>query len=73
MCCVRSVPLIWDLVCRSHTHTAAETDAASPYLFALMLLVMALAQAGLYLWKKKHARSFNNVTLVGLWIIPFGW
>ncbi|EIE27720.1 hypothetical protein COCSUDRAFT_6996, partial [Coccomyxa subellipsoidea C-169] len=29
-----------------------------------------LAQSGLFWWKKKHKRSYELVTLLGLWIVP---
>jgi len=38
-------------------------------LFYLFFLIFS--QIGLFLWKKKHYRSFQNVTLLGMWIIPF--
>jgi len=42
-------------------------------LFVILLVILALSQIGLFFWKKKHYRSFQNVTLFGLWIIPFGF
>ncbi|KAL4856201.1 RING finger protein 121 [Chlorella vulgaris] len=38
--------------------------------FYLVLFVMFGAQAGLVSWRKKHRRSYDLATLVGLWLIP---
>lgn len=38
-------------------------------LYGLMLLMVG-AQAGLFYWKKRHKRSYELVTLVGLWVMP---
>lgn len=42
-------------------------------LLGLLFLVLIAAQIGLYLWKKYRYQSFQNVTLLGLWLIPFGF
>jgi len=57
----------------SHTHTLEDTQKNSGYIFGVMLGVMVGAQTGIYIWKTKHPSSFHNVTLLGLWIIPFIW
>ncbi|CAL8463670.1 g3204 [Coccomyxa elongata] len=38
--------------------------------FYTIILTMILAQSGLFWWKKKHKRSYELVTLLGLWIVP---
>ncbi|KAK9917064.1 hypothetical protein WJX75_000479 [Coccomyxa subellipsoidea] len=38
--------------------------------FYLIILTMILAQSGLFWWKKNHKRSYELVTLLGLWIVP---
>ena len=38
--------------------------------FYLVLFSMFFAQMGLFLWRKKHKRSYELVTLLGLWLIP---
>ncbi|KAK9815596.1 hypothetical protein WJX72_006534 [[Myrmecia] bisecta] len=35
------------------------------------MLTMIGAQSGLFWWKKKHKRSYELVTLLGLWLVPF--
>jgi len=57
----------------NHDHTQKDLDQDSSFIFFVLLVVMILAQAGLYYWKKNHVRSFQNVTLFGLWIIPIIW
>jgi len=39
-------------------------------LLILMFAFLILSQAFLYWWKKNYNRSFLNVTLIGLWLIP---
>jgi len=41
------------------------------FLFLILFVILILSQVGLFWWKKKYYRSFQNVTLVGLWAIPF--
>ncbi|PRW20957.1 RING finger 121 [Chlorella sorokiniana] len=38
--------------------------------FYLVLFVMFFAQAALVRWRKRHKRSYDLATLVGLWLIP---
>ncbi|PSC69567.1 RING finger 121 [Micractinium conductrix] len=38
--------------------------------FYLVLFVMFFAQAALVSWRKRHKRSYDLATLVGLWLIP---
>jgi RING finger protein 121 len=39
-------------------------------LFIVLFAFLIASQIGLFFWKKKHYRSFQNVTLLGLWLIP---
>jgi len=41
------------------------------FLFVLLFVFLLVSQIGLFFWKKKHYRSFQNITLLGLWAIPF--
>ncbi|KAL4433400.1 hypothetical protein ABPG77_010253 [Micractinium sp. CCAP 211/92] len=38
--------------------------------FYLVLFVMFFAQAALVNWRKRHRRSYDLATLIGLWLIP---
>jgi len=38
-------------------------------MYALLLLILG-AQTGLVVWKQKHKRSYELVTLLGLWLMP---
>lgn len=38
-------------------------------LYGVMLLMVG-AQTGLFLWKKRHRKSYELVTLIGLWLMP---
>jgi len=49
-----------------------KVNGGNALLFLLFFLIIA-AQVALYLWKKHRYSSFRNVTLLGLWVIPFGW
>jgi hypothetical protein len=37
----------------------------------LFVLRVLFSQVGIFAWKQHYHRSFMNVTLVGLWVIPF--
>lgn len=56
------------------TMTDDDVDRVSPvtaiFLLYAMLLLMLGAQAGLFWWKSKHKRSYELVTLTGLWLMP---
>lgn len=49
----------------------ANHEVLHQILFILLFLILIASQIGLYIWKKKYYRSFQNVTLIGVWIIPF--
>ena len=44
---------------------------------AKMVLVMFgtlfIGQIVLFIWRKKHPRSYNAATLLGMWLIPLGY
>ncbi|KIY94105.1 RING finger protein [Monoraphidium neglectum] len=56
------------------TYADVEEEAVSPgfaiLLMYLLLLLILGAQTGLVLWKKKHKRSYELVTTLGLWLMP---
>lgn len=56
----------------THGHRAElETSPGVAILLLYVLLLLMLgAQTALFVWKKKHKRSYELVTLVGLWLIP---
>ena len=39
--------------------------------FYLLLFIMIIAQLLLVYWRKRHYKSYQPVTLLGLWVIPF--
>lgn len=57
------------------THTMdADGEPVSPVTAVLLLyatlILMLGAQAGLFWWKSKHKKSYELVTLTGLWLMP---
>eukprot|EP01116_Phalansterium_solitarium_P014431 TRINITY_DN32098_c0_g1_i1.p1 TRINITY_DN32098_c0_g1~~TRINITY_DN32098_c0_g1_i1.p1 ORF type:complete len:306 (-),score=35.63 TRINITY_DN32098_c0_g1_i1:1-918(-) len=48
-----------------------DHESLHSVLLAVLFLILLLSQGGLYFWKLKYPRSFVQVTLFGLWIIPF--
>ena len=38
--------------------------------FMLLLSVMVCGQIVLFTWRKKHYRSYQQVTLLGMWLFP---
>lgn len=52
----------------------ADNAPMNPALAILLLygtlFLMIGAQMGLFLWKKRHQKSYDLVTLIGLWIMP---
>ena len=57
----------------SHFHTESENEAASGYILLILLAVLLASQAGLWVWRKRHVRSFDQAALLGLWLIPALW
>lgn len=54
-----------------HDHHAVEPPNPHAVLVLyLVLFTLVLAQLGLVWWKSKHKRSYDMVTLLGLWLIP---
>ena len=48
-----------------------EQERRASTVFTVLFALMILAQLGLVYWKKKRYKSYLQVTLVGLWLIPF--
>lgn len=46
-------------------------DVMHAEMFLIFIVSMIVSQIILMIWKKKHVASYQKVTLVGLWIIPF--
>ena len=42
----------------------------APMVFMLLLSVMVCGQIVLFTWRKKHYRSYQQVTLLGMWLFP---
>jgi hypothetical protein len=42
----------------------------SLFIFYIFLFVIVFAQSGLVHWRKAHKRSYELVTLIGMWIVP---
>lgn len=42
----------------------------SIFIFYLVIFVMIVAQSSLVQWRKRDRRSYELVTLIGLWLIP---
>ena len=55
----------------NHNHTAEDTRHDSGYIFLVLMFTMAIAQIGVYVWKKRSPKTFNLTTLTLLWIFPF--
>jgi hypothetical protein len=55
------------------THQSQEESVTPGFaillMYALLLLILG-AQTGLVIWKQKHKRSYELVTLLGLWLMP---
>lgn len=45
----------------------SQHEGLHQFLLILLFALLILSQIGLYLWKKKHYRSFQSITLLGLW------
>ncbi|CAD5213167.1 unnamed protein product [Bursaphelenchus okinawaensis] len=45
-------------------------DVMHAEIFIIFILVMAVSQIILVVWKRKHFRSYQVCTLLGLWLIP---
>jgi RING finger protein 121 len=62
-----------------HTHVVNgkviehEVHADGGLVFLMLIALIVVAQAVIFWWKKKHQRSFLFVTLLGVWLIPFGF
>ncbi|KAK0417674.1 hypothetical protein QR680_013142 [Steinernema hermaphroditum] len=40
-------------------------------MFLILIVTLVVAQIALVQWKKRHFRSYQLVTLVGMWLVPF--
>ncbi len=47
--------------------------AGAAWAVLVLFIVVLIAQSFIVFWKKRHYRSYQNVTLVLLWILPFGF
>jgi RING finger protein 121 len=45
-------------------------ESAHSEMLLIILIALLVSQIGINLWKKYHPRSFNNATLLGLWLVP---
>lgn len=68
-----------DAVLNSHDLAGDDTSYHEPteeelrhslLIFYIFLFVVVFAQSGLVHWRKKHKRSYELVTLIGMWIVP---
>ena len=65
-------PTGWVSLPGSTTRRDTSTVAAGTWqvlIFYAVLVVMLGAQTGLFWWKRKHKRSYELVTLLGLWLV----
>uniref|UniRef100_A0A061R4V6 RING finger protein 121 n=1 Tax=Tetraselmis sp. GSL018 TaxID=582737 RepID=A0A061R4V6_9CHLO len=53
-----------------HHHPMDQAPMHAIFTFYAVLVCMILAQTGLFWWKKNHKRSYELVTLLGLWLFP---
>ena len=42
----------------------------APMVFLLLLTIMVCGQIALFTWRKAHYRSYQQVTLLGMWLFP---
>lgn len=55
----------------AHHHQPTEEELRhSVMIFYVVLIVMIGAQSALVRWRKQHKRSYDLVTLIGLWLVP---
>ena len=52
-------------------HQPTETELRHSLIaFYIFLFTIIFAQSALVAWRKRHKRSYELVTLIGLWLIP---
>jgi len=51
----------------------AGHDEMHAEMVLILLVTMTLSQIILLVWRKNSPRTFHNVTLLGLWLIPMGF
>lgn len=71
----RAIMCGWLRACQPTNPAPAECMALPHLLLARSLsspgqFVMFFAQAALVNWRKRHRRSYDLATLIGLWLIP---
>ena len=54
-----------------HRFHTPEQEQRAATIFTCLFMLMIVAQMLLVYWKKKRYRSYQQVTLFGLWLIPF--
>jgi len=54
----------------SHHEPTEEELRHSLLIFYIFLFVVVFAQSILVHWRKTHKRSYELVTLIGMWIVP---
>ena len=60
-----------NLTILQHHHQPTEAELRhSLLIFYVVLIVMIGAQSALVRWRKQHKRSYDLVTLIGLWLVP---
>jgi len=61
------------ILLNNNEHDTNHRDHERLHTFLIFFLFSFLigSQIGLFLWKKHYYRSFQNVTLFGVWLIPF--
>lgn len=72
-----------DRTTASHTHTLLPTHTRSEHandpevryaaeIFYVTVFALCCVQSALVCWKKRHRRSYELVSLAGLWLVPAG-
>ncbi|CAG9465085.1 unnamed protein product [Pedinophyceae sp. YPF-701] len=60
----------------SHKYVWGEQEQLTPgqtvFVFYTTIIFIVLAQLALVQWRKRHKRSYDVVSLIGLWFVPFG-
>lgn len=56
---------------KNHHHQPTDEELRhSLLIFYVVIIVMVGAQSALVRWRKQHKRSYDLVTLIGLWLVP---
>ena len=54
-------------------HSHADDSSAGRVILWSLILVAVGTQAAVVQWKRVHPRSFNLLSLLGLWVVPPAW